>query len=83
MLTQRYKLPINALHFLIPLFLSFAMSGIVSCISTLRAVGFENFVFSSYLLSWLFSWSVAFPSTLILLPIAKRMAMLFVQPATE
>lgn len=79
MLITRYKLPTSALHFLVPLFLSFAMSGIVSGISTLRAVGFENFELFPYFLSWMYSWAIAFPSALILLPIVRKMALFLVK----
>lgn len=76
----RYKLPVKALHLLIPFFLSFAMSGIVSCISTLRAVGVADFEVCAYLLSWMYSWAIAFPSVLILLPLARKLALCLVQP---
>lgn len=72
------KLPSQALHLLVPLFLSFAMSGIVSFISTLRATGLIGFEIGPYIVTWFFSWLLAFPSALIILPIARKTALLFV-----
>lgn len=72
------KLPSQALHLLIPFFLSFAMSGVISLISTLRAIGFSGFVFSDYVVTWFFAWAVGFPVVLVILPIARKIALLFV-----
>ena len=61
-----------------PFILSLMMSGIVSLISTLKTMGFEHGIVSIWLSSWLVSWIVAFPSVLIILPIARRFASVFV-----
>lgn len=50
---DRFKLPPAAMHFLVPLFLSCAMSCIVSLISTLRSLGFGDFELVGWLLSWM------------------------------
>lgn len=77
---KTYKLPTKALTLLVPFFLSFAMSCIISLVSTLIGFGFEGFIFLEWLVSWMTSWAIAFPSVLILLPIARRIALLFVHP---
>ncbi len=76
---NRYKLPFQALHILVPFFLSFSMSCIISLVSTLMGVGFSGFVLTEWLSAWMFSWIIAFPSVLILLPIMRRFAMFFVK----
>lgn len=80
--SDRYKLPPQALHILVPLFLSCSMSCIVSLVSTLMSVGFSGFVFIEWLGAWMFSWLIAFPSVLILLPIMRKFALLFVKQPT-
>ena len=72
------KLPSQALHILIPFFLSFDMSGIVSLISTLRALGFSGFELGNYLVTWFYSWTIGFLAVLFILPIARKIALLFV-----
>lgn len=76
---DRYKLPAAAMHFLVPLFLSCAMSCIVSLISTLRSLGFGDFETVGWLLSWMLSWAIAFPCVLIILPIARKLALKLVR----
>lgn len=76
---DRYKLPPQALHVLVPLFLSGSMSCIVSLVSTLMSVGFSGFVFIEWLGAWMFSWLIAFPSVLILLPIMRKFASFFIR----
>lgn len=85
MTTQKkpYRLPTKALALLVPLILSFAMSCIVSLISTLIGFGLSGFVFAEWFFSWMASWAIAFPSVLILLPIARKIALLFVHPPRQ
>lgn len=78
---DRFKFHPRMLHILVPFFLSMSMSCIVSCVSTLLNVGISGFVFSSWCTAWMLSWLVAFPSVLILLPIVRRFAKLFVRAA--
>lgn len=77
---KSYKLPTKALALLVPFFLSFAMSCIVSLVSALIGFGFSGFVLTEWLFSWMASWAIAFPSVLVLLPIARKTALLFVHP---
>jgi len=55
------------------LILSGLMSCIVSGISTLRVLGFSEGLFSGWMTAWAYSWAVAFPTVLVVAPIARRM----------
>ena len=66
------KLPAPAAHILVPMTLSFLMSGIVAGIATLRAVGLQPDLAEKILHAWMLSFPVAFPSAMILLPIVRR-----------
>ncbi len=54
----------------------FVLSGLMSCIvsgiSTLRAAGWIDGLFSLWMGAWATSWLVAFPVVLIVAPIARR-----------
>ncbi|APC12864.1 MULTISPECIES: DUF2798 domain-containing protein [Providencia] len=76
---NHFKLPRAFLHFLIPLFLSCAMSSIVSAISLMQAQGIGNLPVSIWFSSWMLSWSIAFPSVLLLLPLARKLALRLVR----
>lgn len=76
---NRYKLPPKAMHILVPFFLSFSMSAIVSCVSILRSIGASEFSFTLWFSSWMISWMIAFPSVLVLLPIVRKFALLFIR----
>ncbi|XID74879.1 DUF2798 domain-containing protein [Alkanindiges sp. WGS2144] len=73
------KLPVRYLAVIMPLILSFMMSGIISFISTLKSMGIQPELLMSWLMAWAISWLVAFPTVLVILPIARRFALLFVQ----
>ncbi|ATG17909.1 TPA: DUF2798 domain-containing protein [Providencia alcalifaciens] len=73
------KLPMRALFFLVPFFLSLVMSGIVSLISTIRALGFTSEIYAPWMSSWGLSWMIAFPTVLFILPIARRISLLLVK----
>ena len=73
------KLPARYMAVVMPLILSGMMSAIVSLISILRNLGVPADLPAIWLGSWLISWMVAFPSVLIVLPIARRFTLLFVQ----
>lgn len=59
-------------RFLMPLLLSFLMTGIISLVSTLNAMGLNNFSVIAWLNAWLWSWLVAFPTLLVILPVVKK-----------
>lgn len=73
------KLPTRALIFLIPFFLSLVMSGVVSLISTVKALGLNSAMLGEWGSSWMLSWIIAFPTVLIVLPLAKRLSLVFVK----
>lgn len=66
------KLPQRALIFLVP-------SGIVSFISTVKALGFSWLLVSPWLTSWGISWAIAFPTVLFVLPFARKLSLLLVR----
>jgi hypothetical protein len=67
MIPQRYA-PV-----LFGLVLSGLMSAIVSAIATLRTIGFDPDLLSIWAGSWATSWAVAFPTVLVVAPIARRL----------
>ena len=58
-----------------PILFGFILSGLMSCIvsglSTLRALGLEEFL-GNWMGNWAISWAVAFPVVLVMAPIARR-----------
>lgn len=73
------KLPPRFLGIVMPFILSCIMSAVVSMVSILRHAGFTDGFWSQWLGSWLTSWVVAFPTVLMLLPLARRLAFVFVR----
>ncbi|MEO0664707.1 MAG: DUF2798 domain-containing protein [Pseudomonadota bacterium] len=57
-------------------FLSCLMSLLVSGVSTLRALGLVEGLFSVWMSNWLASWAIAFPAVLVVAPIARRLVAL-------
>lgn len=76
------KLPNKAMVILVPLFLSGIMSGVVALISILRSVGMTEGMATLWFSSWTLSWAIAFPTVLVVLPLARRLALALVKPAT-
>lgn len=73
------KLPPKAMHVVMPFILSIFMSAIISFISTLKAMGFAPDLLVNWLKAWGISWAVAFPTLLLVLPIVRRIAAVFVE----
>ncbi len=73
------KLPakFNAVAF--PFVLSILMSCIISGVSTLRVLGFQDGFLSKWMLAWGVSWLVAFPTVLFILPIVRKIVGAFVE----
>jgi hypothetical protein len=67
------KLPAKAAMWLLPLILTGFMTIIVSGISTARAVGFGPATANLWFASWIWSWAVAFPTMLVVMPLARRL----------
>ena len=57
---------------LFALILSGLMSFVVSGIATIRAIGPVEGLFSTWMSSWGFCWLVAFPTAMIVAPLARR-----------
>ncbi len=66
------KLPHRYQAIVMPLVLSVLMSAIVSFVSTASGSGFQPGLLSLWLQAWAFSWLVAFPSLLLVLPLVRR-----------
>jgi len=66
------KLPAKAHAIVFPMILSLLMSGVVSTIATLKAVGLEADILSRILQAWGLSYVIAFPSALVVMPVVKR-----------
>ncbi len=73
------KLPARYYPFALPLCLSFVMSGIISFVATLRAVGFVVEAFDAWLHAWPISWAIAFPTVMVVLPLTRRIVGAFVE----
>lgn len=67
------KLPARHAAWMTPLLLTLFMTCIVSFISTYKGIGFGPRFVEVWLASWLWSWIVAFPAMLMVLPVAKRL----------
>ncbi len=67
-----HKLPARYASVLTPLLLTCIMTGIISGISTVRAIGFAPGVLVLWREAWLLSWLVAFPLMTMLLPLVQR-----------
>ena len=56
-----------------PLLMSGMMSAIICMVNLLRVFGWDAAVLQEWPSTWLMAWAVAFPSVLLVMPIAKRM----------
>ena len=66
------KLPHRYQTIVMPLVLSVLMSGIVSFVSTAIGNGIHPDILALWIKAWAFSWLVAFPSLLVVLPLVRR-----------
>jgi hypothetical protein len=73
------KLPARFNAVAMPFVLSIFMSCIVSLISSLRAYGFEQFSFATWMQAWGLSWALAFPSLFLVLPVVRKIVGAFVE----
>jgi hypothetical protein len=65
-------LPARFAPILFGFILSGLMSLIVSGISTLRVTGLTDVFVGSWMTSWGYSWAIAFPTVLVVAPIARK-----------
>lgn len=63
------------------LLLSGLMSFVVSGIATFRAMGWQDYFLTAWMESWLFSWAVAFPTVLVVAPLARKLVARLTKPA--
>mgnify|MGYP003594401365 CR=1 FL=1 len=70
--TRSRKLPARYASIVMPLLLSILMTCIVSAISTLRGLGPVPGFVRIWLGAWAWSWLVAFPTLLLVLPLVRR-----------
>lgn len=73
------KLPARFNTVAMPFVLSIFMSCLVSMISTLRAYGFADFDFGTWVQAWGLSWIVAFPALFVVLPIVRKIVAAMVE----
>jgi len=76
------RLPAWTDRFVTPFIMTMLMTAIVSGISTFRVAGFEG-LREHWLSSWLWSWLVAFPTLVLILPLVRYLAGLFVETPTS
>jgi len=62
------------------LLLSGLMSCVVSGISTLRSIGFAEILFAKWMTNWAWSWGVAFPAVIVVLPLVRGIVARIVAP---
>lgn len=66
------KLPARSQFVVVPLLLSLLMSGIVSTVATLYAVGLTPDIGTRILRAWAMSYLIAFPAAVVVLPVVRR-----------
>ncbi len=74
------RLPARYATIVMPLVLSVIMTCIISGVATFRALGLNAEALGMWPSTWLFSWMVAFPVLLLVLPIVRRIVALLVHP---
>jgi hypothetical protein len=65
------KLPPRYNHILVPMILTFFMTAIVAGVSTAISVGPNWTALRIWPGAWMASWAIAFPSALLVLPLAR------------
>ena len=73
------KLPARYASVVMPLLLSVVMTCIVSLISTLHSVGMMHGLLPIWLGAWAVSWVIAFPTLLVVLPVARSVTCILVE----
>lgn len=72
------KLSAKNAAWLMPLFLSCFMSGMISMVNIFLNIGLiENF-WGKWFSAWMLSWAIAYPVVLIALPVVRRLTGVFV-----
>lgn len=76
---RRRRIPARYAGIVMPLLLSIFMSGIVSFVSTLHGMGMTHGLLHTWLGAWGWSWMIAFPTVLVVLPAVRRLTHLIVE----
>ena len=80
-MNRRPKLPARFAPIVMPFLLSLLMTCLVSLIATVRSVGVTPDLLRLWPGSWALSWLVAFPVTLLVLPLVRRLTSALVDTA--
>ena len=80
-MSRRPKLPARFAPIVMPFLLSLLMTCLVSFIATLRSVGVTHDLVRLWPGTWALSWFVAFPVTLLVLPVVRRLTSILVDTA--
>jgi hypothetical protein len=72
------KLPGRHAAWVMPLLLTLFMTCVVSLISTYKALGLVPHFARAWVVAWGWSWLVAFPAVLVVLPLVRRLTAVFV-----
>ena len=75
----RGKLPARYATIVLPLFLSLLMTFVISGVSTLMSLGPTRAFVATWPAAWAFSWVVAFPTLVAVLPLVRRIVALVVE----
>lgn len=79
---QIRKLPARTVHIALPLVITFFMTCVVSCVSTVKNLGFgHDGFYSAWMGAWGVSWVIAFPVLLFILPLARKIVFSVVEQA--
>ena len=73
------KLPARTIGFALPFVISVIMSCIVSGVATAHNLGVGPGFPAAWVSAWGFSWIIAFPTLLVVLPVARRIVSCFVE----
>lgn len=77
------KFPARYAPFLLPLVISIFMSCMVSGVATFHTLGFAPGVFHSWMAAWGLSWVIAFPTLMLVLPVARRIVLMITEPSSN
>jgi len=77
------KLPARAQAIVFPMILSLLMSGVVSTVATLNAVGLGDGILLKILHAWGMSYAIAFPAALLVMPVVRRIVAAIVEPPSR
>lgn len=68
---------------LMPFILSILMTCVISFVSIIKTLGLDGFTVAGWFSAWLWSWGIAFPTLLILMPLVRRFTQLVLLKMTD